>query len=110
MQKQVHSESYADGEVIGDGFTEEVIIEQHMLQANPAILNKAGNETNDPALLAGMKFSIEEKEKLCKNEPCQPPESVYVREKRKLENVTGTVRRWYFFMKIKLGASGFHIR
>ena len=37
-----------------------MIIEHHMLERNPAILNKAGNETNDPALLVGMKLSIEE--------------------------------------------------
>ena len=48
-----------------------IIIEHHILQRNPAILNKAGNETNDLMLLVGMKLSIEEKEKLCKNEPCQ---------------------------------------
>ena len=65
---ELDSESSADGGVIGDRFTEEdtvdgftkedtVIIEQHMLQGNPAILNKAGV---DPALLVGMKFSIEE--------------------------------------------------
>ena len=58
------------------------IIEHHMVQRNPAILNEAGNETNDPALLVGMKFSIEEKEKLCKNEPCQPPESVLSERKK----------------------------
>ena len=92
---ELDSESSADGGVIGDRFTEEdtvdgftkedtVIIEQHMLQGNPAILNKAGNETNDPALLVGMKFSIEEKEKLCKNEPCQPPESVLCERKKKI--------------------------
>ena len=94
-------ESSADGGVIGNGFTEEDtvdgltqedtvteprIIEQHMymLQGNPAILNKAENATNDPALLVGMKFSIEEKEKLCKNEPCQPPESVLCERKKKI--------------------------
>ena len=90
---ETDSESSADGGVIGDrfteedtvdGFTKEDIIEQHMLQGNPAILNKAGNETNDPALLVGMKFSIEEKEKLCKNEPCQPPESVLCERKKKI--------------------------
>ena len=61
---ELDSESSADGEVIGDGFAKEdtVIIEQHMLQGNPAILNKAGNETNDPALLVGM---LEEKVKFC---------------------------------------------
>ena len=92
---ELDSESSADGGVIGDGFTEEdtvdefteadtVITEQHMLQGNPAILNKAGNETNDPALLVGMKFSIEEKEKFVKNEPCQPPESVLCERKKKI--------------------------
>ena len=92
---ELDSESSADGGVIGDRFTEEdtvdgftkedtVIIEQHMLQGNPAILNIAGNETNDPALLVGMKFSIEKKEKLCKNEPCQPPESVLCERKKKI--------------------------
>ena len=30
------------------------IIELHMVQKNPAILNEAGNETNDPALLVGL--------------------------------------------------------
>ena len=43
----------------------------HMLQGNPAILNETGNETNDL-----------EKEKLCKNEPCQPPESVLCERKK----------------------------
>ena len=92
---ELDSESSADGGVIGDGFTEEdtvdefteedtVITEQHMLQGNPAILNKAGNESNDLALLVGMKFSIEEKEKLCKNEPCQPPESVLCGREKKI--------------------------
>ena len=92
---ELDSESPADGAVIGNRFTEEdtvegvtkkdtVIIEQHMLHGNPAILNKAGNETNDPALLVGMKCSIEEKEKLSKNEPCQPPESVLCERKQKI--------------------------
>ena len=31
-----------------------------------------------------MKFSIEEKEKICKNEPCQPPGSVLCERKKKI--------------------------
>ena len=61
-----------------------IIIEPHILQRNPAILNKAGNETNDPTLLVRMKLNIEEKEKLCKNEPCQPPESILSERKKKI--------------------------
>jgi hypothetical protein len=82
----------------------------HRLQRNPAFVNDGGNETNDPALLVGVKFGIEDKEKLCKNEPCQPPESSLSEKKRKLENVTGTARRRYSFTKIKLGANGLHNR
>ena len=66
------------------GEEDTTIIEQHMVQRIPAILNEAGNETNDPALLVGVKFSIEEKEKLCKSEPCQPPESVLSERKKKI--------------------------
>ena len=55
-----------------------------MVQRIPAILNEAGNETNDPAMLVGMKFSIEEKKKLCKSEPCQLPESVLSGAKEKI--------------------------
>ena len=56
-----------------------------MLQGNPAILNKAGNETNDPALLVGMKFSIEKKKSFVKtNLACQPPESVLCETRRLL--------------------------
>ena len=84
----------------------------YMLQGNPAILNKAENATNDPALLVGMKFSIEEKAKksFVKTNLVSHQNLFYVREKRKLENATGTVRRRYFLIKIKLGANGFHIR
>ena len=31
-----------------------------------------------------MKFGIEDKEKLCKNEPCQPPESILSERKKKI--------------------------
>ena len=55
-----------------------------MVQRIPAIVNEAGNETNDPALLVCMKFSIEEKEKLFKSEPCQPPESILSERKKKI--------------------------
>ncbi|CAB4015347.1 Hypothetical predicted protein, partial [Paramuricea clavata] len=61
-----------------------IIIEQCMLRRNPAIVNDGGNETNDHALLVGMKFGIEDKEKFCKNEPCQPPESVLSERKKKI--------------------------
>lgn len=87
-----------------------LIIEQRMLSKNPALVNDGGNETIDPALLVGMKFTKEDKKKLCKKKPCQPSESILSERKRKLENVTGTARRRYSFTMIKLGANGFHTR
>jgi hypothetical protein len=66
------------------GEEDTIIIEQCMLRRNPAFVNDGGNETNDPALLVGMKFGIEDKEKLCKNEPCQPPESILSERKKKI--------------------------
>ena len=89
---ELDSESSADGGVIGDGFTEKdtvdgftkedtVIIEKHMLQGNSAILNKAGNETNDPALLVSMKFSKEEKKSFVKTSLVSHQNLFYVREK-----------------------------
>ncbi|CAB4011234.1 zinc finger MYM-type 1-like [Paramuricea clavata] len=66
------------------GEEDTIIIEQCMLRRNPAFVNDGGNETNDPALLVSTKFGIEDKEKLCKNEPCQPPESVLSQKKKKI--------------------------
>ena len=59
------------------GEEDTIIIEQCMLRRNPAFVNDGGNETNDPALLVGMKFGIEDKEKLCKNEPCMSATRVH---------------------------------
>lgn len=76
-------------EVQESGLSEEesedtIIIEQCMLPRNPALVNDGENETTDPALLVGVKFSIEDKEKLCKSKPCQPPESVLSERKKKI--------------------------
>ena len=53
-------------------------------------MNDGWKEDNDPALLVGMRFSVEDKEKLCKSKPCQPPESVLSERKRKIGE-----RNWY---------------
>ena len=80
---ELDSESSADGGVIGNGLNEEDTVDE---------FSKEDTVTIEQHMLVSHQNLF------------------YVRETRKLENVTGTVHRQYFFMKIKLGINGFHIR
>ena len=61
-----------------------LITEQRMLPINLALANDEMNKIIDPTLLVGMKFSIEDREKLCKKRHCQPPESVLSERKKEI--------------------------